>query len=156
MTIHIRTMTSDDCEAAIDLWRRCAGVALSSADRPEAIGRYLDRNPGLSLVVEDSRRVVAALLCGHDGRRGYLHHLAVDPGHRGRGIGRRLVERATDGLRAEGIAKCHIFVMRDNPAGIAFWTRLGWSPRDDIGIVSLSLEDCLATPPATPPGEKVE
>jgi putative acetyltransferase len=156
MTIHIRTMTSEDYEAAIDLWRRCAGVALSSADRPEAIGRYLDRNPGLSLVVEDSGRVVAALLCGHDGRRGFLHHLAVDPGHRGRGIGRRLVERATDGLRTEGIAKCHIFVMRDNPAGIEFWTHLGWSPRDDVGIVSLSLEDSPAKAPATPSGEKVE
>jgi ribosomal protein S18 acetylase RimI-like enzyme len=156
MTIHIRTMTPEDYEATIDLWHRSAGVALSSADRPEAIGRYLDRNPGLSLVVEDSGRVVAALLCGHDGRRGYLHHLAVDPGHRGRGIGRRLVERATDGLRAEGIAKCHIFVMRDNPSGIAFWTHLGWSPRDDIGIVSLGLEDSPATAPATPSGEKVE
>jgi N-acetylglutamate synthase len=156
MPIRIRDMTPEDCEPAIDLWRRCTGVALSSADRPAAIGRYLDRNPGLSLVAEDSGRVVGTLLCGHDGRRGYLHHLAVDPEHRGRGIGRRLVDRATDALRAEGIAKCHIFVMRDNPAGLSFWTHLGWSPRDDIGIVSLGLAESPDIARGTPPEGKVE
>jgi N-acetylglutamate synthase len=140
MAIHIRDMTRQDYEPVIGLWCRCAGVVLSSADRPDAIGRYLDRNPGLSLVAEESGRVIAALLCGHDGRRGYLHHLAVESEYRGRGVGRGLVERATGRLRRAGIAKCHIFVLRDNPAGRSFWTHLGWVVREDIGIVSLGLE----------------
>lgn len=156
MAIHIRDMTRLDYEPAIGLWRRCAGVVLSSADRPDAIGRYLDRNPGLSLVAEESGRVVAALLCGHDGRRGYLHHLAVEPGHRGRGIGRSLVDRATDRLRRAGIAKCHVFVLHDNPDGRSFWTHLGWVARADIGIVSLSLETVPVGSPSDRLEEKVE
>lgn len=152
MPIHIRPMRRDDYDQVAALWRRCAGVVLSSADRVESIGRYLDRNPGLSLVAEDGGSLLAAVLCGHDGRRGYLHHLAVDPEARGRGLGRRLVERAMNGLRREGIAKSHLFVLRDNPAGLGFWTHLGWAARTDIGIMSLDLEKA----PLTPPAEKLE
>jgi len=136
----IRPMQRDDLAQVVALWRRCTGVVLSSADRPEELGRYLDRNPGLSLVAADAGRVVAALLCGHDGRRGYLHHLAVDPACRGRGIGRRLVSEATELLRRAGIRKCHIFILRDNPAGLAFWKQIGWTAREDIGVVSVDLE----------------
>ena len=156
MPVHVRPMRRDDYDDVVALWRGCAGVVLSSADRPDAIARYLDRNPGLSLVAEETVGVVAALLCGHDGRRGYLHHLAVAPGHRGRGIARCLVERATAGLRQAGIAKCHIFVLRGNPTGLSFWTHLGWAAREDIGLVSLGLETDAVQGPAGRPDGKVE
>ena len=87
----------------------------------------------------EAGRVVAAVLCGHDGRRGYLHHLAVRPSCRGRGIGRRLVETCLAALQADGIQKCHVFVFMDNPQGVDFWMHLGWTPRADIGVVSIDL-----------------
>lgn len=132
-------MRPEDYDAVTAVWRRCPGVVLSSADRPERFVRYLERNPGLSLLAEESGTVVAALLCGHDGRRGYLHHLGVDPAHRGRGIGRRLVADAVEGLRREGILKVHLFVLHDHPGSLAFWTHIGWRARGDIGVVSLDL-----------------
>jgi ribosomal protein S18 acetylase RimI-like enzyme len=139
MGVLIRELTMADYDQVMNLWRTCEGIGLSSADTPHAIGTYLDRNPRLSQVAEEAGRVVAALLCGHDGRRGYLHHLAVRPSCRRRGIGRRLVETCLAALRAEGIQKCHIFVFKDNPHGVGFWTRLGWMSRTDIAIVSVDL-----------------
>ena len=106
-------------------------------DAPGALERFLDRNPGLSLVARSSGGIVGAVLCGHDGRRGYLHHLAVASAERGRGIGRRLAEEAIRRLSLQGIAKCHLFVRIDNSDAAAFWTRLGWEKREDIEMYSL-------------------
>ncbi len=87
-----------DYEEAIALWQRTEGVTLRSADSSEAVLRYLKRNPGSSFVAREHDTLVAAVLGGHDGRRGYLHHLAVAPTHRGRGIGRALAERVLTAL----------------------------------------------------------
>lgn len=134
----IRLMTMADYDAVMGLMGGTPGVVVRAADSPEAIGRYLARNPGLSLVAESDGRPVGCLLCGHDGRRGYLHHVVVAPSHRGQGIGRTLVERALDGLAAVGIAKTHIDVFADNTAALAFWQRIGWQLRDDIRRLSFN------------------
>lgn len=122
------------------LWEACEGIGLhDDVDSRDGIARYLERNPGLSFVARDGDRIVGAVLAGHDGRRGYLHHLAVHPDARHRGLGRQLVAAALAALRAEGIAKCHIFVFRDNPAGRAFWESCGWHLRQDIDLLSISI-----------------
>lgn len=139
MSVLIREFTMADYDQVMRLWSTCEGVGLGSADTPHAIRTYLDRNPHLSQVAEEAGRLVAAVLCGHDGRRGYLHHLAVRPACRRRGIGRRLVDTCLAALRADGIQKCHIFVFRDHPQAVDFWTHLGWTPRADIGVVSIDL-----------------
>lgn len=139
MSIHIREFSLTDYDQVMSLWNSCEGIGLSSADAPHAVRAYLDRNPRLSYVAEEDGRAVAAVLCGHDGRRGYLYHLAVHPSCRRRGIARRLVETCLAGLRDEGIRKCHIFLFKDNPQGLAFWSHLGWLPRDDIGVASIDL-----------------
>jgi ribosomal protein S18 acetylase RimI-like enzyme len=130
--MNIRPMTLDDYEGVLALMRAEPGMTVRAADSREAIGRYLVRNPGLSLVAESDGRVVGCVLGGHDGRRGFLHHLVVDPAFRRSGIGRELVTRALAGLAAEGIDKTHIDVFADNEGAIAFWRRLGWQARDDI------------------------
>lgn len=135
-TVEIRTMRSDDYSAAIQLWRSTPGIALTDADRYEAIEAFLERNAGLSLVAIDDGRLVGAVLVGHDGRRGFLHHLAVAAAWRGRGLGRRLVERALDGLAAAGIEKAHLFVLNDHPAGLDFWRHLGWVSRPELTMFS--------------------
>lgn len=139
--IAIRPMTLADYNEVMKLMSDTPGVVVRAADSPEAIGRYLARNPGLSLVAESDGRLVGCLLCGHDGRRGYLHHVVVTPAYRGQGVGRALVGQALDGLAAEGIAKTHIDVFADNAAALAFWQRIGWHLRDDIRRLSFNRSD---------------
>lgn len=130
--MNIRPMTMADYDAVLGLMRGTPGVAVRAADAPEAIARYLARNPGLSLVAESGGEVIACVFGGHDGRRGLLHHVVVAPACRGQGVGRALVARALDGLAAEGIHKTHIDVFADNEAAIAFWEATGWQRRGDI------------------------
>lgn len=134
--MHIREMTIQDYDAVIALWQSADGVGLSDADSREAIGRYLARNPGLSFTAWDGDLLVGAVLCGHDGRRGYVHHLAVRPSHRRKGIGKALATRCLDALAAEGIDKCHLFVFAVNADAIAFWKRVGWTQRVDLDLMS--------------------
>lgn len=128
----IRPMTMDDYDGVLSLMHGTPGVAVRAADSPEAIARYLERNPGLSLVAERDGALVGCLFCGHDGRRGYLHHVVVAPAHRGQGIGAAMVARALDGLAVLGIYKTHLDVFADNEPAIAFWQHTGWQRRDDI------------------------
>ncbi len=135
-TILIREMTMADYDAAMALWQRTEGMGLRPADAPEHIARYLARNPGLSFVAMDGDHLVGTVLCGHDGRRGYLQHLAVEQAYRGQGIGRALVERVLHALRDAGIRKCHLFVIKENQAAIEFWRHIGWELRQDIVTMS--------------------
>lgn len=137
----IRPMTMADYDAVLALMRGAPGVAVRAADSPEAIARYLARNPGLSLVAEQDGRLVGCLFCGHDGRRGYLHHVVVAPEFRGQGIGRALVTKALDGLEALGIYKTHLDVFVDNEAAIAYWAHTGWQRRSDIARFSFNRSD---------------
>jgi putative acetyltransferase len=139
--LRLREMTPDDCEAAAAIWRESEGVRLTEVDTPEAIGRYLRRNPGLSLVAERGGRVVGTVLGGHDGRRGYLHHLAVHPSCRRRGIGAALVRECMNRLHAAGILKAHVFVLGTNRDGQDFYSSVGWEVRDDLTLMSRRMDE---------------
>jgi N-acetylglutamate synthase len=136
MKAAIHTFTIDDYDEVLALWQATPGVGLSDADSRANIAAYLARNPGLSFVARAEGRLVGAVLCGTDGRRGYLHHLAVHPDFRRLGIGQELAERCLAGLKAQGIHKCHLFVFAGNDSGRAFWERTGWKQRDDLVIMS--------------------
>ena len=98
--IEIRPFSMADYDAVFALWRQCEGIGLSQADSRDSIRHYLKRNPGMSFVASSGDVVVGAVLCGHDGRRGYIHHLAVHSDYRRRSLGRRLVEHCLQGLGA--------------------------------------------------------
>lgn len=123
--------------AARALWERMPGVGLSSADEEEPIARYLARNPGLSFVAEDDGRLIGTVLCGHDGRRGLIHHLVVAPVHPRRGVGRALLLAGLGAMRREGIDKCHLLVFRTNAGGLAFWSAVGARERVEIALCSV-------------------
>ncbi len=136
MNVELREMTIDDYEAVYALWKSTEGIGLSNADSKEGIKTFLERNPGLSYVALDGDQLVGAVLCGHDGRRGYIHHLAVAKTHRKRGIGRSLVNRCVFALMQMGIAKCHLFIFEDNQNAIEFWKKIGWSQRVELMMMS--------------------
>ena len=137
--MEIIPFTTDRYDNVYALWQQCSGVGLSNADSLESIAMYLDRNPGMSFIAAIDDSVVGTILAGHDGRRGYIHHLAVHPAHRRKGIARKLVEHSLIRLKEATIQKCHIFIFNDNEDGIAFWKSEGWSQRGDIGVISKDL-----------------
>ena len=96
---------------------------------------YLARNPGLSFVARRAGKIVGAVLCGHDGRRGYLHHLAVEPSLRGQGIGSVLVRKCLAALAAIGVQRCNIFVFSDNESGKVFWRKTGWRTYEGLEVM---------------------
>jgi ribosomal protein S18 acetylase RimI-like enzyme len=132
----IRQMSIRDYDAVVSLWSGIPGIGLDEAsDSRAGIARYLKRNPGLSFAACERERIVGAILSGHDGRRGSLHHLAVAPSHRKTGIGKALVARCLRGLGEQGIPKCNIFVFRSNAKGLAFWKHNGWNLRRDLCVM---------------------
>lgn len=152
MEISISEFGLDQYDGVLALWQRCEGVGLSDTDSRESIQAYLYRNPGMSFVAMAEGKTVGAVLAGHDGRRGYIHHLAVHPDWRRQGIGRRLVDRCLKILAELGIQKCHLFIFTSNAEGVAFWKAVGWTPRTDIGVVSKAIEqahagDAAGSPP---------
>lgn len=139
----LREFTIGDYEATYQLWQNAEGIGLSEADQRENVARFLAVNPGLSFIAEQGGRLVGGLLCGSDGRRGFLYHLAVEKSHRRAGIGRALVQRCLAALASAGMRKCHIFVMADNQEGKLFWKRNGWEERTTLVIMS---HDVAASP----------
>jgi ribosomal protein S18 acetylase RimI-like enzyme len=127
-------------EAALALYRGCPGVGLSSGDSAPEIARFLARNAGCSSVVETpAGSVVGAALCGHDGRRGFLYHLAVHPDERGRGLGRALVTHCVNALRDHGVSRMTVHVFLNNAEGAGFWRKLGWQVRTDLSVLQCEL-----------------
>lgn len=139
MAVTLRVMGIEDYEAVYALWQATEGVGLGRSDTREAIARYLLRNPGMSFTAWDGSELVGAVLAGHDGRRGYVHHLAVRASHRQQGLGRRLAACCEQALLADGIDKAHLFVFRQNSGGQAFWQRAGWYARDELVLMSREL-----------------
>jgi putative acetyltransferase len=135
----IEEMTPRDLDDAMQLWRRSEGVHVSLGDERAALEAYLRRSPGLSLVARSRGEIVATVLSGHDGRRGYLHHLAVAPSCRRRGIARALVGECLERLRGAGIRRCHAVVFADNEGGRRFWEAIGWTPRPDLCLLTRDL-----------------
>ena len=136
MEIEIREMTSADYDRVYTLWQSTEGVGLSSADSRDVICAYLQRNPGLCFVAAAGDRLVGAVICGHDGRRGTISHLAVDPGFRQQGIGSRLTAACEAGLAQAGIERCHIYVFAANQNARQFWKARGWFERPELVLMS--------------------
>jgi len=129
----------EDIPQVIELWRATPGVGLSSADTPPELAKFLDRNPGTSFVARRGKQIVGVIMGGWDGRRGYIHHLAVRGDCRRQGLGQALLDNLLDEFRRMGVLKVHMFVFVDNTPAIDFYRRRGWTWREDIGMMSLNL-----------------
>jgi ribosomal protein S18 acetylase RimI-like enzyme len=124
--IKTREFLIADYASALRLWRRVKGLEIAEGDDKKGVAQFLARNPGLSRVAVDGSAIVGVVLCGHDGRRGHIYHLAVDPAYQGKKLGSRLVDECIKALRQTGVKRAIILVAEDNLQGAKFWKRQGW------------------------------
>ena len=136
--LNTREFRIDDYDGALQLWQRVEGVEVAEGDDREGVAQFVARNPGLSRVAIDGSAVVGVVMCGHDGRRGHIYHLAVDPAYRRYGLGRRLVKECLQGLRSAGVVRAIILVADYNLGGAEFWKRAGWE--DITGAVPMGID----------------
>lgn len=136
--IEIRPMKIEDYDEIFAMWQITTKRALSDADSRENIEFYLKRNPGMSQVALVDGKIVGTVLCGHDGRRGFIHHMAVAEEYRRHNIAKRMALTALEALVNDGIRKTHIFCYTNNNLGQSFWTALGWQKRDDVFVFSFT------------------
>jgi ribosomal protein S18 acetylase RimI-like enzyme len=136
--IDTREFSINDYDAAIDLWQRVEGLEIAEGDDREGIAQFLARNPGLSRVATDGSAIVGVALCGHDGRRGHIYHLAVDPAYQRRGLGKRLLDESLEDLRRIGVKRVIIMVADDNPSGREFWKRSGYE--EISGAITMGID----------------
>jgi len=138
--VRYRSMQPEDFNALYELWTTTPGVDVTRADTPAGLERFLNRNPGLSFVAESGGQIVAAIMCGHDGRRGFIHHLVVYTPFRRQGIASTLVNRSMSTLELIDIEKCHLFIRRENKMGLKFWESLGWKERLELTMASYTFD----------------
>jgi ribosomal protein S18 acetylase RimI-like enzyme len=125
----IRPFGIEDYDAVFALWQQADGICLNSVDDSrEGIARYLRRNPSSCFVAEAASNIVGAVLGGHNGRSGDIHHACVASEYQGRGIGTRLVEATLEALAAEDISHVVLHVYQNNKTGRAFWEKHGFGP----------------------------
>ena len=136
----VRNMTIEDYEQVYALWMQIKGFAMRSVDdSKEGVERFLQRNPGISVVAEEDGKIVGAILCGHDGRRGCLYHVCVAEDYRLRGIGKEMVVYCMEALRKEKISKVSLIAFTENDIGNAFWKEIGWRERLDLNYYDFTL-----------------
>ena len=138
----VRTMTAEDYDGVYKLWMSIRGFAIRSIDDSETgVKRFLKRNPDTSVVAVEDGKIVGAILCGHDGRRGCLYHVCVNPAYRRRGIGKAMVVFCMDALKNEDINKVSLIAFTKNDIGNAFWHSVGWKQREDLNYYDFVLND---------------
>lgn len=136
----IRTMRKEDYDQVYDLWMSIHGFSIRSIDDSrEGVARFLRRNPDTSVVAVADGKVVGAILCGHDGRRGCLYHVCVREEYRMHGIGRAMVVACMNALKKEEISKVSLIAFTANDVGNAFWKRIGWTKREDLNYYDFVL-----------------
>ncbi len=131
--VRLREFRMADYDGVLALWRHAGpGVHIRPSDRPEEVAKKLTRDPDLFLVAESDGRLAGVVIGAWDGRRGWLHHLAVDEAFRRRGIGSALVREVEARLRARGCLKVNLLVFADNDPARAFYRSLGYGEHPSV------------------------
>ncbi|KEZ85372.1 hypothetical protein IO99_15785 [Clostridium sulfidigenes] len=138
--MEIVEMRISNYEDVFKLWTSTHGMGLRNLDDSKVgIDKFLRRNPTTNFIAEEDGKIVGSILCGHDGRRGYIYHTAVDMRYRGKGIGKNLVNSVINALKREGINKAALVVFTNNEVGNGFWRSMGWEKREDLNYYNLSI-----------------
>lgn len=137
--VSISLFQINDYEEVHALWQKTfPGTNDSSYDK-EPVARFLERNPETCFVARAEGKVMGVILCGQDGRRGYIYHFAVAEDQRGRGIGKLLLKKTETTLREMGIQKVQLSVFRTNTPAEAFYRHSGFDRRDELHLYTKTL-----------------
>jgi len=140
--MNIREMKIEDYDNVFALWKTIKGFGIRSVDdSKEGIERFLKWNPGLSVVAEEDGKIVGAILCGSDGRRGCLYHVCVHKDYRRQGIGKTMVIWCMEKLKELQINKVSLIAFTQNDVGNAFWRCIGWTKREDLNYYDFTLNE---------------
>lgn len=140
--MNIREMKIEDYDKVFALWKTIKGFGIRSVDDSrEGIERFLKWNPGLSVVAEENGKIVGAILCGSDGRRGCLYHVCVHKEYRRQGIGKTMVVWCMEKLKELQINKVSLIAFTQNDIGNTFWKEIGWTKREDLNYYDFTLNE---------------
>ena len=129
----IRPFREADEAQVVALWQAC-GLTRPWNDPHKDIARKLQVQRELFLVVEREGRIVASVMTGYEGHRGWVNYLAVDAAHRRGGLGARLMRHVEDLLLARGCPKLSLLVRTSNADVLAFYRALGYAQDDAIPL----------------------
>jgi ribosomal protein S18 acetylase RimI-like enzyme len=133
MTLEIRPYTADDEDVVVQLWTDCDLVVPWNNPRRD-IARKLQAQPELFLVGVLGDELVATVMAGYEGHRGWINYLAVHPDHQRRGLGRQIMAEAEARLLAVGCPKINLQVRATNTHVIAFYESLGFTVDDVVSL----------------------
>ena len=140
--MNIRVMEAKDYDGVRNLWMSIKGFGIRSLDDSrEGVERFLKRNPTTSVVAEEDGKIVGAILCGHDGRRGCLYHVCVEKDYRMQGIGKSMEVFCMEASKKEQINKVSLIAFTQNDIGNAFWKQIGWTKREDLNYYDFTLNE---------------
>ena len=121
----IAPIADDDIADVVTLWQRCD--LTRPWNDPASDIAFARKGPNSAVLLgRDGDRIVATVMVGHEGHRGWVYYVAVDPDHRGRGLGRAIMNAAEDWLRQAGIAKVQLLVRADNTKVQAFYESIDY------------------------------
>lgn len=122
-------------EEVVELWRK-SGISVGSTDTKEELERVVRRTPQLFLVGKIDEKIISVVIGGFDGRRGYVHHLAVDPDYQKKGYGKMIMGELMNKFLKLKVHKVHLFLEKYNNEVVEFYRNLGWEIRDDLIMMS--------------------
>ena len=129
----IRPYEDGDEAAVVDLWRRC-GLVVPWNNPHRDIQRKLQVQPEMFLVGCSGDTIVATVMAGYDGHRGWVNYLAVHPKHQRKGLGRRMMNEAESRLRAAGCTKINLQIRGTNTVAIEFYYKVGFKSDDVVSL----------------------
>lgn len=132
-------MQIEDFDEIYKFWSSIQGLNLNKADEIESINTYLLHNPNQSYVCKLSNKIIGTIMCGNDGRRAFIYHLAVLPEYRQQGIATELVRLAIDIQKQLGIDKCAIFILNENVYGKNFWSNVGFIKVQEAEVMTKNI-----------------
>jgi ribosomal protein S18 acetylase RimI-like enzyme len=130
-TLAIAPLEDVDIDAVIALWQRC-GLTRPWNDPRADIALARQGSNATVLLGRDGDAIVASVLVGHDGHRGWVYYVTVDPAHRKKSFGRAIMTAAEDWLRARGVMKLQLMVRPDNTQVQAFYETLDYDEQERI------------------------
>ena len=142
--MEIRKMTIADYDGVYALWMSCRNMGFNDVDDSrEGIERFLRRNPETVFIAVEDGEVEGVVLGGHDGRRGFIHHMAVREKCRRTGLGTKPLATCLEAMKREQISKVALLVFKYNEAGNAFWEAQGFTVREDLNYRNKALRELV-------------